>query len=251
MPPNNLSEQVEKLNQRYYGATPSDILRGLHQMSASYPLVSSFGADSAVLLHMVSEIDRKWPIIFIDTKLLFRETLDYQSRLASEFGLTHITNHQAAPHTLERGDPLHMLHRSDPDACCRIRKTDVLTDALASYDGWITGRKRQQAATRKDLLLFERDPITAGIKVNPLAFWTTLDVAAYFNAQDLPPHPLVARGYPSIGCAPCTSPVKTGEDPRSGRWRGTQKTECGIHFPPSKAPKHTNQDHPAKQGELA
>lgn len=249
MPPNDLTLQVHDLNQHYSGAEPQDILRGLHSMAPSevYPLVSSFGADSAVLLHMVSRIDRHWPIIFIDTQMLFAQTLAYQSRLASEFGLENIARHQAAPQILAGQDTDDLLHRSDPDTCCRIRKTDVLTAALRPYSGWITGRKRHQATTRGELELFEPDPITSGIKVNPLAFWTTQQVAAYFTAWDLPRHPMVARGYPSIGCAPCTSPVKAGEDPRSGRWRGRQKTECGIHLPPPT----TQNRHPTKQGELA
>ncbi len=248
MPPNNQTAQVRDLNRRNADAAAQDILCALcdGQQAVPYALVSSFGAESAVLLHMVSEINRDWPIIFIDTMMLFPETLTYQSELALKFGLTNIQHHRAGPQTVTRHDPTAMLHQSDPDTCCRIRKTDVLTASLRPYSGWITGRKRHQAQTRGHLPLYEVDPIIAGIKINPLAHWTGQDVAAYFQAHDLPRHPLVARGYPSIGCTPCTSPVKDGEDPRSGRWRGTQKTECGIHLPPA-APK----TQPLPQGELA
>ena len=122
-----------------------------------------------------------------------------------------------------------MLHLSDPDACCALRKVDVLEGALAGFDAWITGRKRYQGATREAVEFFEADG-PARLKINPLAHWSPGDVQDYIVNNRLPRHPLVARGFASIGCAPCTSPVAAGEDPRAGRWRGQAKVECGIHF---------------------
>ncbi len=126
-------------------------------------------------------------------------------------------------------DPDGTLHQFNTDACCAVRKVEPLERALSKFDGWITGRKRYQSGTRGTVDFFEAEGETR-IKVNPLAHWGREDLEEYMVENRLPRHPLVAKGYPSIGCAPCTSPVKPGEDPRSGRWRGSEKTECGIHF---------------------
>lgn len=193
-------------------------------------MVSSFGADSAVLLHMVAQIDRALPVIFIDTLALFPETLAYQRDLAQHLGLRDIRHITPDRHALFTHDPDALMHLSDRESCCQLRKVEPLARALHGFDGWITGRKRYQAETRASLLPIEREPETGRIRLNPLAGWTAADVAAYLDRHALPRHPLVARGYPSIGCQPCTSPVRSGEDPRAGRWRGSTKTECGIHF---------------------
>lgn len=192
-------------------------------------LVSSFGAESVVLLHLVAQIAPDLPVLFVDTEMLFPETLAYQERLAKDLALTGIRRIRPDAGALAVTDPDSTLHRRDPDACCALRKTDTLEAALAGYGGWITGRKRFQAGTRQDLDIHETDE-AGRIKINPLAFWDRDDIAAYIAAHDLPRHPLVARGYPSIGCAPCTTAVAPGEDDRAGRWRGLDKVECGIHF---------------------
>ncbi|MEJ6388212.1 phosphoadenylyl-sulfate reductase [Gymnodinialimonas ulvae] len=191
-------------------------------------MVSSFGADSVVLLHMISEIDRATPVIFIDTEMLFEATLTYQRELAETLGLTDvrvIAPNRAA--LLER-DVDGILHHFDPDACCALRKTEPLERALDGFGGWITGRKRIDGGARKSLPLFEKSE--RRIKINPLAAWTAQQVGDYITHHDLPRHPLVAQGFASIGCQPCTTPTGAGEDPRAGRWRGQDKTECGIHF---------------------
>lgn len=193
-------------------------------------MVSSFGADSAVLLHMVAQIDRDLPVFFIDTLALFPETVAYQRDLAAHLGLRAVQTITPDRAALFARDPDGLLHRADTERCCQLRKADPLERALKGYDGWITGRKRHQAATRADLARAEVEPQTGRVRLNPLADWTAAQISAYLDAHDLPRHPLVARGYPSIGCQPCTSRVLTGEDPRAGRWRGTEKTECGIHF---------------------
>jgi phosphoadenosine phosphosulfate reductase len=192
-------------------------------------LVSSFGAESVVLLHLLSVISPHTPVLFIDTEMLFPETLAYQETLADKLYLTDIRRLKPAPARVAMDDPDGTLHQFNTDACCALRKTDVLENALSGFDAWITGRKRYQSGTRAEVDFFEADG-DARLKINPLAHWTRDDLQDYMINNRLPRHPLVAQGYPSIGCAPCTSAVKPGEDPRAGRWRGTEKTECGIHF---------------------
>jgi len=192
-------------------------------------LVSSFGAESAALLHMVAEIDRTTPVLFLQTGMLFAQTLAYQQELAERLGLGDVRLIRPDPEALAQADPAGRLHASDPDACCHLRKTAPLTRALEPFDAWITGRKRYQSASRAGLAVFEADA-DGRIKVNPLARWDAVMIRDYMNAHDLPLHPLVGEGYPSIGCAPCTTPVAPGEDVRAGRWRDRGKAECGIHF---------------------
>ncbi|WP_048645376.1 phosphoadenylyl-sulfate reductase [Nitratireductor soli] len=191
--------------------------------------VSSFGADSAALLHMIAEADGDLPISFLDTGQHFGETLGYRDQLAEDLGLTNIVIVKPLDDALAADDPDGILHRSDTDACCAIRKVEPMARAIAPYRAWFTGRKRGQAATRADMPVFEA--VGSRIRVNPLARWTTEDQAAYMVKHDLRQNPLVAYGYLSIGCFPCTNPVKPGEDARSGRWAGQAKTECGIHLP--------------------
>lgn len=195
-------------------------------------LVSSFGADSVVLLHMMSRIRDTTPVIFVDTRMLFHETLTYQKEVAHRLGLKDIRVVTPKPSALVARDANGRLHRSNPDACCALRKVDPLTHALRDFDAWISGRKRSQGGERKALDLFERE--NGKLKVNPLANWTREQIRDYMLANDLPSHPLVARGYLSIGCRPCTTPVAPGEPERAGRWRGRAKTECGIHNRPRK-----------------
>ena len=165
-------------------------------------LVSSFGADSAVLLHMVAQIDRSTPVVFIDTGQLFAETLAYRDTLVDLFGLTDVRAIGPDAQVLAAEDPEAFLWSNDPDRCCEIRKVAPLAGAIEGFDAWITGRKQFQASTRAALPLFEAEG--ERMKVNPLAGWTATDVLAYLKQQDLPPHPMVAKGFPSIGCMPCT-----------------------------------------------
>jgi len=190
-------------------------------------LVSSFGADSAVLLHMAAQIDPKTPVVFVDTGQHFDETLRYRDELVARLGLTNVINAEPDRETIADEDPERFLFASDPDRCCDIRKVQPLARALQRYDAWVTGRKGFQSATRARVPLFEAEGDR--IKVNPLVSWSATDILDYIRAADLPPHPLVAKGFPSIGCLPCTSRVAPGEDPRAGRWRGRNKSECGIH----------------------
>jgi phosphoadenosine phosphosulfate reductase len=191
-------------------------------------VVSSFGAESAVLLHLVAGIDRATPVLFIDTGRHFPETFDYRDRLVAQLGLTGVRSLGPSADEIASLDADHSRAMWDPDGCCAFRKVAPLRRALADFDAWITGRKRFQASTRFDLPVFEADG--THIKVNPLASWSAADISAYVAEHHLPPHPLVAQGYLSIGCAPCTTIVGPGEDVRAGRWRAFDKSECGIHL---------------------
>ena len=235
-PVGTVAERVVALNARYrhHGAT-AVLERALTDPDlGKVALVSSFGAESVVLLHLVSVIAPETPVLFVDTRMLFQETLDYQRELAEKLALCDIRTIRAHPKRVEFEDPDGTLNEFNTDACCNIRKVEPLERALKDFDGWITGRKRYQGSTRQDVDFFEAEGETR-IKVNPLAHWGREDLEDYIVNNRLPRHPLVAKGYPSIGCAPCTSPVKPGEDPRAGRWRGSNKTECGIHFINGKA----------------
>lgn len=236
-------ERVAALNARYRHHSATAVLE--HALRdpelGRVALVSSFGAESVVLLHLVSVLAPETPVIFVDTRMLFQETLDYQHQLAEKLHLCDIRTIRARKTRTDFEDPDGTLHQFSTDACCNVRKVEPLERALQGFDGWITGRKRFQNADRGTIDFFENEG-DFRIKVNPLAHWGREDLEDYIVNNNLPRHPLVAKGYPSIGCAPCTSPVKPGEDPRAGRWRGSQKTECGIHFVGGK-PVRTTKDN--------
>jgi phosphoadenosine phosphosulfate reductase len=193
-------------------------------------LVSSFGTESAILLHMIAQIDKATPVIFLDTGKLFPETLAYRDELIARLGLTDVRAVKPSGKQLAAYDPDGRLWQRDPDLCCAIRKTNPLDGALEGFEAWITGRKRSQGGTRTEMNMVEAGP-DGRVTVNPLAFWTDAQLEAYFEAHDLPRHPLQSEGYASIGCATCTQRVQDGEDKRAGRWAGLDKTECGIHMP--------------------
>ena len=227
----SISERVDQLNTDRHHHSATDVLAGAlaNPLVGRTALVSSFGAESVVLLHMVAQIDRTTPVLFIDTEMLFDETLSYQRDISDRLGLSNVQIIRADRDQVFLRDNDAMLHRKDPDACCALRKSEPLQRALAPYDAWITGRKRFQGGKRAAMDFFEAEREIL-IKINPLAKWKPSDIRDYMTNNRLPRHPLVARGYASIGCAPCTSSIEPGEDARAGRWRGRDKTECGIHF---------------------
>lgn len=224
-------ERAAALNTRFDGQSGEDVVR--YALNAPeigrVALVSSFGAESVVLLHMIASVDKSAPVLFIDTEMLFPETLSYQQTVAKTLGLRNLQTIKPERDAVFLRDNANQLHVQQPNACCALRKTEPLERALEGFDGWFTGRKRFQGGKRESLEFFEADGDNR-IKVNPLAFWTPQDISEYIAKNRLPKHPLVAKGFASIGCAPCTSRVIEGEDPRAGRWRGQPKTECGIHF---------------------
>lgn len=220
---------VVRLNDRFAEAPTQEVLRAVlaEHLLGEVALVSSFGAESAALLHLVASVDPSVPVRFIDTGRHYPETLAYRDLLVARLRLQDFRNVRPDPEVLAARDASELRWSFDPDGCCEIRKVAPLERALIGIDATITGRKAFQASTRNALPRFELDG--ERIKFNPLADWTKDDIEAYFVEHDLPRHPLVAQGYLSIGCAPCTSVVKPGEDPRAGRWRGWDKTECGLH----------------------
>lgn len=217
-----------RLEARFAGVATADMLAALlPELAGRVALVSSFGAESAVLLHLVAAVDRQVPLIFINTQKMFGETLAYRDELAERLGFVDLRVFRPDPYQLALKDNTSLRWSYDPDGCCALRKVEPLDRALGGFDAWISGRKGFQARTRAALPRFEIED--GRLKINPLADWAKPDLDAYFAAHDLPRHPLEAQGYPSIGCSPCTSKVRPGEDPRAGRWRGWDKTECGIH----------------------
>ena len=224
-------EDADRLNTRFADVDVGDMLA---QLLASGELgnigvVSSFGTESAVLLHLAAEADPSIPVIFVDTLKMFDETLEYRETLIARLGLTTTSVVQPNAQVLADKDESGLRWSFDPDGCCDIRKVEPLARAKQGLDGWISGRKAFQSVTRQNLPRFEVED--GRLKINPLGDWTKQDLEAYFEEHDLPRHPLEEQGYLSVGCAPCTSKVKPGEDPRAGRWRGWDKTECGIHSP--------------------
>jgi phosphoadenosine phosphosulfate reductase len=190
-------------------------------------LVSSFGTESAALLKVMADVDPNIPVVFLDTGWLFEETLAYRDTLIATLGLTDVRSIKPLEETLSREDPDRELWFSDPDACCRIRKVEPLARALKPFSAWINGRKRFQGGTRAEIPVVEEDGIR--LKFNPFANVSREEIEAIYKLAKLPPHPLVASGFLSVGCMPCSSRTAPGEDARSGRWRGRAKTECGIH----------------------
>lgn len=229
----SVADRVSDLNERYrhHAAIPT-LSHALNDpLIGRVAMVSSFGAESVVLLHMISIIDRTTPVLFVDTDMLFSETLEYQTQVAQYLGLTDVRRITAKADDIKQADPFGRLHLADTHSCCAVRKVRPLQNALTDFDAWITGRKRFQSGTRQTLETFENEN-DQRIKINPLAQWRREDLKAYIENNNLPRHPLVAQGYPSIGCAPttCTRKVNAGEDERAGRWADNDKTECGIHF---------------------
>ncbi|PZQ54370.1 MAG: phosphoadenylyl-sulfate reductase [Novosphingobium pentaromativorans] len=222
-----------RLNRLFRGTDTSEMLETVLKegMAGDIAVVSSFGAESAALLHLIAQVDPAVPVLFLETGKHFPETLEYRDLLVERLGLTNLINLLPDAEALANKDENGLRWSYDPDGCCEIRKVKPLEKALLGYDASFSGRKAFQASTRATLPRFEVDTTDAQgrLKVNPLIDWSPERIAAYIAEHELPPHPLVAQGYPSIGCMPCTSKVADGEDPRSGRWRGWDKTECGIH----------------------
>lgn len=226
----SVAEKYEQLKQKYEGSAPEELLRVFitEQFTDKIALVSSFGVEAAVLLDMVAKTDRATPVIFLDTKKLFPETIDYRDMLIDRLGLTNVKTYYPDYIDTSRDDPNEDLWQSNPNACCFIRKVKPLKKALKGYDAWVTGRKQFQGGLRKSLSQIEY--MEGQIKLNPLALVSAEDIMAEFKRRDLPRHPLQDQGYTSVGCIPCTALPLDADDSRSGRWQNSDKTECGIHL---------------------
>jgi phosphoadenosine phosphosulfate reductase len=222
-------DSVGELNRRLESATPAEIVAAAVQAvpNGRLAVVSSFGTESAALLKFVADVDRSLPVLFLDTGWLFEETLAYRHTLAAHFGLTDVRVFVPSPTLLARQDPQRELWLSDPERCCHLRKVAPLSEALQPFAAWINGRKRFHDGERRHLAVVERDDHR--LKFNPLATMSKEALDALFARIDLPRHPLAALGFTSVGCMPCTTRTRPGENVRAGRWRGSGKTECGIH----------------------
>jgi phosphoadenosine phosphosulfate reductase len=229
-PAGSKPRQAQELTEHCGGLDGTALLQVLieREFPGRLAVVSSFGAESAVILAQIAEVDRDTPVLFLDTGKLFSETLRYRDLLVALLGLRDVRTLMPDPRWLTIADPHGMLWLADPDACCAVRKVEPLEAALSGFDAWVSGRKRYHGGARAALPVFETDD-RGRIKINPLAGWSKGRVDAEFAARDLPRHPLEAQGYLSIGCITCTGRVRPGEDIRAGRWRDQLKTECGIH----------------------
>lgn len=222
---------LKEVSDSFENRRPEDVLRwGLENFAPQIALATGFGPEGVVLMHMVSEINRETTVFYIDTDVLFRETYELRDTLQARLGLkfTRVATDlsldaQAAEHGPE-------LWARNPDLCCQLRKVAPLRQYLQTQDAWITAIRRDQTKNRANAGIVEWDSANNLVKFNPLATWTSSDVWAYIAIYELPTNPLHEQGYPSIGCWPCTKPVAAGADPRSGRWAGVGKTECGIHL---------------------
>jgi len=220
---------AEELDQALRNQSPAAVIEAALRAVGRerLALVSSFGTESAALLKVMADVDPAIPVVFLDTGWLFEETLAYRDTLIAALGLRDVRSIKPLEETLSREDPDRELWFSDPDACCRIRKVEPLARALAPFSAWINGRKRFQGGLRAVIPVVEQDGIR--LKFNPFANVTREEIEAIYAAAKLPPHPLKASGFLSVGCMPCTSRTSPDEDARAGRWRGRPKTECGIH----------------------
>ncbi|MBI5262505.1 MAG: phosphoadenylyl-sulfate reductase [Bradyrhizobium sp.] len=221
--------RAEELDRALSGALAAEIIAAALRLVGRerLALVSSFGTESAALLKVMADVDPAIPVIFLDTGYLFAETLAYRDTLIEALGLRDVRSVKPSEQALSRQDPNGDLWFSDPDACCRIRKVEPLARALTPFAAWINGRKRFQGGTRAAIPIVEADG--ARLKFNPFANTSREDIEAIYARGNLPPHPLLASGFRSVGCMPCTSRTTEGEDERAGRWRGRDKAECGIH----------------------
>jgi phosphoadenosine phosphosulfate reductase len=220
---------AQELDRTLRSASPAEVIAAaLRAVGREHlAVVSSFGTESAALLKVMADVDPAIPVVFLDTGWLFEETLTYRDTLIAKLGLRDVRSIKPLEETLTREDPERELWFSDPDACCRIRKVEPLARALAPFRGWINGRKRFQGGLRAAIPVVEDDGVR--LKFNPFANISREAIEAIYAQAKLPPHPLAASGFLSVGCMPCTSRTSPDEDVRAGRWRGRPKTECGIH----------------------
>jgi len=223
-------DEISGLAEKFENADPSEILKwALDTFHPDIAFACSFGAEDVALVDMLVKIRKDARIFYLDTDLFFKETYDVRDKLIQKYGISPIR--YAPEMTLEEMAEKYgpELWKKDPDTCCRIRKVEPLKKALGTLNAWITGIRREQAPTRANARVVEWDKKFNLVKVNPLVRWTWRDVWNYIHKNNVPYNVLHDKNYPSIGCEPCTAPVKPGEDPRSGRWKGFDKTECGLH----------------------
>lgn len=223
-------EELRAVSDGFEGARPETILGwAFEEFGEDVALATGFGVEGCVLIDVLARINRRARVFYLDTDLLFPETYALVERLRARYGVRF--ERRAARLSLEAQAARHgpRLWERDPEECCRLRKVEPLREMLAGLRAWVTAIRREQTSSRARAGAVERDARFGLVKINPLAAWSARDVWRYVSEHDVPYNPLHDLGYPSIGCAPCTTPVRIGEDPRAGRWRGSVKTECGLH----------------------
>ncbi|MFC5345560.1 phosphoadenylyl-sulfate reductase [Brevundimonas staleyi] len=222
--------RADALNAALKDADPLAVLHTVldPRQGLKVAVLSSFGAEAAVLLDLVARVRPSTPVIFLETGQHFLQTLAYRRTLGERLGLTDVRVVVPRAEELADLDPNDALWRTDPDACCDLRKVRPLARAAAGFEALVTGRKRYQSETRAGLRVVEA--LDGTLRINPLARWSARRIEAYRAERELPAHPLADQNYGSIGCWPCTRPIETGEDARAGRWSGVDKVECGIHL---------------------
>lgn len=223
-------EELKRVSDDFEGAPPEAVLRwAAERFGPDVALATGFGAEGCVLVDVLARHHVPMRIFYLDTDVLFPETYQLKENLEARYGLS--IEARRTPLTLSAQAAAHgdKLWESRPDECCRLRKVEPLRETLSHLRAWSTAIRRDQSAARAGVGIVERDRKFGIIKINPLAAWGAREVWSYILRHEVPYNPLHDRGYPSIGCAPCTSPVGVGEDVRAGRWRGTAKTECGLH----------------------
>ncbi len=225
-----IEPKVQGLLQRFKNAAPEQILKWtIEEFGSEIALATGFGAEGCVLIDMISKLDRSARIFYLDTDFFFPETYALLERLELRYSISferRATSLSPEAQASQYGDRLWERH---PDECCRLRKVEPLIEALAGLRAWITGIRRDQSPARATAAVVERDRKFHLIKINPLVGWSSIEVWKYIVKHDVPYNPLHDKGFPSIGCTHCTTPVRAGEDPRAGRWRERPKTECGLH----------------------
>jgi phosphoadenosine phosphosulfate reductase len=226
-------EVVQQLNARFADHPPTEILQwGLTTFLPDIALATSFGPQSIVLMHLISQIRPETTVFYLDTDLLFPETYALRDELAARLDLHFIRVHSDLSLETQASEYGPALWSREPNLCCYLRKVEPLRRFLATQRAWITGIRRDQTSARVNAGLVEWDHAYGLVKLNPLAGWPIEQVWAYIHAQQLPFNSLHRQGYPSIGCWPCTQPAAPGADPRAGRWPGWNKSDCGIHLQP-------------------
>jgi phosphoadenosine phosphosulfate reductase len=223
--------RAAELLARYQGLDGADLLRPMveREFPGRIAVSSSFGAEAAVMLDLIAQVDPATPVIFLDTLKLFGETIKYRQTVTALLGLKDVRIVRPDAAEVEKRDPHGVLWQQSPNACCALRKVEPFARSLEGFDAWVTGRKQFHGGQRNALPTIEAED--GKVKINPLATWPRERILEYFISRHLPAHPLVADGYLSIGCMPCTDRVKPGQGVRDGRWAGTDKDECGIHLP--------------------
>jgi phosphoadenosine phosphosulfate reductase len=222
---------VERMAFELEGARPRDVLRWSYdEFGSDVALATGFGIEGCVLISMLAEAGCDIRLFYLDTDLLFPETYALRDTLEARYGVQF--ERRSTSLSLDQQSTLYgdKLWERQPDQCCRLRKVEPLREMLSGLRAWITGIRRDQSTTRANAKVVEHDRQFGLLKINPLAGWSAKDVWEYARRNDVPHNPLLDHGYESIGCRPCTTPIQIGEDPRAGRWRGTNKTECGIHL---------------------